>query len=90
LLTNREHHNDEDIITEIEKQYLLDNKDFEDELDEIKHETKMQDNEIRQLKKQKYCVVWPSAAPLSSDSRSSFTNEQLVDKNYLQEEFLSL
>jgi hypothetical protein len=45
---------DNDIITEIEKQVLLENKDFEDELDNLKHDIKQQDDELREIKKQKF------------------------------------
>uniref|UniRef100_A0A7S3NU71 Uncharacterized protein n=1 Tax=Euplotes crassus TaxID=5936 RepID=A0A7S3NU71_EUPCR len=41
---------DQEIITEIEKQVLIENKDFEDELGAIKEETKFIDDEIRELK----------------------------------------
>jgi hypothetical protein len=45
---------DDDIITEIEKQVLLENKDFEDELDNLRYDIKQKDQEIRDIKKQKY------------------------------------
>lgn len=54
LLENRDKTSDEEIITEIEKQYLLDNKEFEDELEEIKYQISEKEEEIRQIKKQKY------------------------------------
>jgi hypothetical protein len=45
---------DDEIINEIEKQVLLENKDFEDELDSLRHDIKQQDQKIRDIKKQKY------------------------------------
>ena len=50
FLINNPENRQEDIITEIEKQFLLDNKDFEDELEEIKHEVKSTETDIRELK----------------------------------------
>jgi hypothetical protein len=89
LLENDEENSSEDIITEIEKQFLLDNKDFEDELEEIKFEIREREDEIRQLKKQKYCVLWPNTQPKSQTSPGAFSdNEQIIDKNGLQETFL--
>lgn len=77
---------DNDIITEIEKQVLLENKDFEDELDNLKHDIKQQDDELREIKKQKYCIVWPN--PVIQDN--TYSPDELIDKHYLQEEFLEI
>lgn len=49
LLDNQEAE-PEEIITEIEKNTLLENKTFEDELDDLKHEIKQYDQDIRDLK----------------------------------------
>lgn len=54
LLENWNNDDPEEIITEIEKNTLLENKAFEDELEDLKYETRQVNEEIRQLKKQKY------------------------------------
>ena len=76
----------EDIITEIEKQVLIENKDFEDELDEIKSQCFDYDTEIRELKKQKYCIVWPN----NKEGENYPIKDHIIDKNHLQEEFLHI
>jgi hypothetical protein len=89
LLENRDQTSEEEIITEIEKQYLLDNKEFEDELEEIKYQISQKEEEIREAKKQKYWVWWPSPSGEEAESKQ-VQNNHLIDKNSLQEEFLSI
>ena len=59
------------------------------EIENIKNEIKNWDNDIRQLKKQRYCVVWPLSAP-QAESRSFEPSEIMIDKNELQEKFLDI
>lgn len=76
----------EEIITEIEKQVLIENKDFEDELMAIKKETERVDRQTREYKKQKYCVVWPSKDGPDGEKHK----DQLIDKHFLEEQFLEI
>lgn len=61
---------------------LLNNKDFEDELDSIKHDITLCNNDIRQLKMDKYCVSLPP--PQDSDIQSSNSQDGFGERRSVQ------